>query len=104
MATLLKVLNNLADIKSARGVALRVRTQAGDIVHQGKEGERRAREADDEMREEGEPRDAHNESPSPRRSNTAAIQAKRREMKSRNGVAVPARGGCHSCGNVSIDA
>jgi copper chaperone NosL len=28
MATLLKVLNNLADIKSARGVALRVRTQA----------------------------------------------------------------------------
>jgi hypothetical protein len=27
MATLLKVLNNLADIKSARGVALRVRTQ-----------------------------------------------------------------------------
>jgi len=29
MATLLKVLNNLADIKSAGGVALRVRTQAG---------------------------------------------------------------------------
>jgi hypothetical protein len=28
MATLLKVLNNLADIKSAGGVALRVRTQA----------------------------------------------------------------------------
>jgi hypothetical protein len=28
-ATLLKVLNNLADIKSAGGVALRVRTQAG---------------------------------------------------------------------------
>jgi hypothetical protein len=28
MTTLLKVLNNLADIKSARGVALRVRTQA----------------------------------------------------------------------------
>jgi hypothetical protein len=27
MATLLKVLNNLADIKSAGGVALRVRTQ-----------------------------------------------------------------------------
>src|ERR1700722_20364013 len=36
MATLLKVLNNLADIKSAGGVALRVRTQAlplnGDLV------------------------------------------------------------------------
>ena len=30
MATLLKVLNNLADIKSAGGVALRVRTQATD--------------------------------------------------------------------------
>jgi hypothetical protein len=29
MATLLKVLNNLADIKSAGGVALRVRTQGG---------------------------------------------------------------------------
>ena len=29
MATLLKVLNNLADIKSAGGVALRVRTQEG---------------------------------------------------------------------------
>ena len=29
MATLLKVLNNLADIKSAGGVALRLRTQAG---------------------------------------------------------------------------
>jgi len=29
MATLLKVLNNLADIKSAGGVALRVRTQDG---------------------------------------------------------------------------
>jgi hypothetical protein len=28
MATLLKVLNNLADIKSAGGVALRLRTQA----------------------------------------------------------------------------
>jgi hypothetical protein len=28
MATLLKVLNNLADMKSAGGVALRVRTQA----------------------------------------------------------------------------
>jgi hypothetical protein len=28
MATLLKVLNNLADIKSAGGVALRVGTQA----------------------------------------------------------------------------
>jgi hypothetical protein len=28
MATLLKALNNLADIKSAGGVALRVRTQA----------------------------------------------------------------------------
>jgi hypothetical protein len=28
MTTLLKVLNNLADIKSAGGVALRVRTQA----------------------------------------------------------------------------
>jgi hypothetical protein len=28
MATLLKVLNNLADIKSVGGVALRVRTQA----------------------------------------------------------------------------
>jgi hypothetical protein len=27
MATLLKVLNNLADIKSAGGVALRIRTQ-----------------------------------------------------------------------------
>jgi hypothetical protein len=32
MATLLKVLNNLADIKSARGVALRVRTHAGFTV------------------------------------------------------------------------
>jgi hypothetical protein len=32
MATLLKVLNNLADIKSAGGVALRVRTQAPGAV------------------------------------------------------------------------
>jgi hypothetical protein len=32
MATLLKVLNNLADIKSAGGVALRVRTQAVDPI------------------------------------------------------------------------
>ena len=32
MATLLKVLNNLADIKSAGGVALRVRTQ-GALKH-----------------------------------------------------------------------
>jgi hypothetical protein len=34
MATLLKVLNNLADIKSAGGVALRVRTQGirGEIL------------------------------------------------------------------------
>jgi hypothetical protein len=32
MATLLKVLNNLADIKSAGGVALRVRTQGDAIV------------------------------------------------------------------------
>jgi hypothetical protein len=31
MATLLKVLNNLADIKSAGGVALRVRTQDAGI-------------------------------------------------------------------------
>ena len=31
MATLLKVLNNLADIKSAGGVALRVRTQAPHV-------------------------------------------------------------------------
>ena len=31
MATLLKVLNNLADIKSAGGVALRVRTQEGQF-------------------------------------------------------------------------
>jgi hypothetical protein len=31
MATLLKVLNNLADIKSAGGVALRVRTQDPDV-------------------------------------------------------------------------
>jgi hypothetical protein len=31
MTTLLKVLNNLADIKSAGGVALRVRTQAGRV-------------------------------------------------------------------------
>jgi hypothetical protein len=31
MATLLKVLNNLADIKSAGGVALRVRTQGGSF-------------------------------------------------------------------------
>ena len=30
MATLLKVLNNLADIKSAGGVALRVRTQGSE--------------------------------------------------------------------------
>jgi tetratricopeptide (TPR) repeat protein len=34
MATLLKVLNNLADIKSAGGVALRVRTQAGALDSQ----------------------------------------------------------------------
>jgi hypothetical protein len=35
MATLLKVLNNLADIKSAGGVALRVRTQAlADVTAQ----------------------------------------------------------------------
>jgi 5-methyltetrahydropteroyltriglutamate--homocysteine methyltransferase len=32
MATLLKVLNNLADIKSAGGVALRVRTQGGPFT------------------------------------------------------------------------
>jgi hypothetical protein len=32
MATLLKVLNNLADIKSAGGVALRVRTQAAHVL------------------------------------------------------------------------
>jgi hypothetical protein len=32
MATLLKVLNNLADIKSAGGVALRVRTQASPLA------------------------------------------------------------------------
>jgi hypothetical protein len=32
MATLLKVLNNLADIKSAGGVALRIRTQAAPIL------------------------------------------------------------------------
>jgi len=32
MATLLKVLNNLADIKSAGGVALRVRTQGDRSV------------------------------------------------------------------------
>jgi hypothetical protein len=32
MATLLKVLNNLADIKSARGVALRVRTQGVSVT------------------------------------------------------------------------
>jgi hypothetical protein len=31
MATLLKVLNNLADSKSAGGVALRVRTQGGAL-------------------------------------------------------------------------
>ena len=33
--------------------------RSGDIVHQGKEGERRAREADDEVREEGESWDVH---------------------------------------------
>jgi hypothetical protein len=33
MATLLKVLNNLADIKSAGGVALRVRTQGLHFSH-----------------------------------------------------------------------
>src|SRR3984885_11596899 len=33
MATLLKVLNNLADIKSAGGVALRVRTQGPRMIH-----------------------------------------------------------------------
>jgi hypothetical protein len=33
MATLLKVLNNLADIKSAGGVALRARTQAELCAH-----------------------------------------------------------------------
>jgi hypothetical protein len=33
MATLLKVLNNLADIKSAGGVALRVRTQASLLAN-----------------------------------------------------------------------
>jgi hypothetical protein len=32
MATLLKVLNNLADIKSAGGVALHVRTQVHDLL------------------------------------------------------------------------
>jgi hypothetical protein len=32
MATLLKVLNNLADIKSAGGVALRVRTQGDHFL------------------------------------------------------------------------
>jgi hypothetical protein len=32
MATLLKVLNNLADIKSAGGVALRVRTQGASTL------------------------------------------------------------------------
>jgi hypothetical protein len=32
MATLLKVLNNLADIKSAGGVALRVRTQGRNLA------------------------------------------------------------------------
>jgi hypothetical protein len=35
MATLLKVLNNLADIKSAGGVALRVRTQAASVPWHG---------------------------------------------------------------------
>ena len=34
MATLLKVLNNLADIKSAGGVALRVRTQGRRMEHE----------------------------------------------------------------------
>jgi hypothetical protein len=36
MATLLKVLINLADIKSARGVALRVGIQALDVLTQAK--------------------------------------------------------------------
>jgi hypothetical protein len=35
MATLLKVLNNLADIKSAGGIALRVRTQGPRLVTDG---------------------------------------------------------------------
>jgi hypothetical protein len=38
MATLLKVFNNLADIKSAGGVALRVRTQGGSPAQAFHEG------------------------------------------------------------------
>jgi 5-methylcytosine-specific restriction protein A len=37
MATLLKVLNNLADIKSAGGVALRVRTQDRALIRKKRE-------------------------------------------------------------------
>src|ERR1700724_2341692 len=46
MATLLKVLNSLADIKSAGGVALRVRTPEGDEHRKEEEGRRQENDDD----------------------------------------------------------
>jgi hypothetical protein len=70
MATFLKVLNNLADIKSAGGVALRVRTQGGDGV-EGLDGNGDADRADSVWR----PRLATGFTPSPPGASKSILSA-----------------------------